>query len=124
VYLTAAGYFGCVAPPGDRLELLRPGGLDLDLLDRELGEQALRLPGDSLLGAGVEPSDRDSDQRMWWYAGGNRTVRKVIVRAGTRMQDRLLEVGGFRLPAFVCGEICDGGAGSTLSGTRQASMSC
>lgn len=116
VYLTAAGFCGCATPPGDSTtDLTWPGSLDLPRIDQEVGDLASRLPPESLLLVGVEPSWHDPDQRIWCYGGGDRTRRKNIVRAEADMVDRLLEVGEFRLLVFVCGELWDGGSGFDLA---------
>jgi hypothetical protein len=79
-------------------------------LDRSLGEIAAKLPKTTLLIAGVEPSWEDEHQRLWWYSGGLKNRCGEIIRAGTSLQNRLIEVAGFRLLAFVCGELWDGGS--------------
>lgn len=112
VYLTSAGFFGCAAPAGDSSRDFRwPGDLDLSGLNRQLGNLALGLPSEKVLGIGVEQSPEYADQRIWWYRGESRTRYGETVRANTSMSERLIEVGGFRLLAFVCGELYDGGSG-------------
>jgi hypothetical protein len=116
VYLATAGFLGCVTPAGDSLKnLLWPGNLDLEGLNREIGDLAVRLPKESLLGVGVEPSGRLGHQWLWWYTGRSCWRRTVIIRAETAMRDRLLELCGFRFLGFVCGEPWDGGSGFNLA---------
>ncbi len=112
VYLTSAGFFGSAAPAGDRIAgLYWPGDLDLGSLDSRLGDLASRLPRDTIIGVGVEQSSAYADQRIWWYSGVTRTRDRETVRTESPMAERRIEVGGFRLLAFVCGELCDGGSG-------------
>ena len=112
VYLTSAGFFGCAAPTGDRIAALTwPGDLDLGDLDRRIGDLARRLPADTVIGVGVEQSWATADQRIWWYTGASRTRSHETVRNESTMADRRIEIGEFRLLAFVCGELCDGGSG-------------
>ena len=81
------------------------------MLDGRIGELALRLPADTILGVGTERSCADPDQRIRWYSGGSRTRNQETVRGESSMTDRRVEIGGFHLLAFVCGELCDGGSG-------------
>lgn len=112
VYLTSAGFIGCAAPEGDRTkDFYWPGGLDLQSIDRRLCDLAARLPPDALVCVGVEDSWEDEAQRLWLYAGGVSARVREIVRADTTLQWRSLQVAGFRLLAFVCGELWDGGGG-------------
>jgi hypothetical protein len=112
VFLTSAGFFGCAAPAGDKIaDIYWHGDLDLRNLDGRIGDLAFHLPADRIIGVGVEQSYADADQRIWWYSGGSRTRNRETVRGESSMTDRRIEVGGFRLLAFVCGELCDGGSG-------------
>lgn len=112
VYFTSAGFFGCAPPAGDRIRHIRwPGRLELSELNRRLGALTAALPFDQVLGVGVEQSPEYTDQRIWWYRGGSRVRHRETVRAESPMPDRRIEVGGFRVLAFVCGELCDGGSG-------------
>src|SRR5262245_14444153 len=112
VYLTSAGFFGCAAPAGDRVaDLYWPGDLDLRELDGRIGDLAVDLAADKIVGVGVEQSCADADQCIWWYSGGSRTRIRETVRGESSMTDRRIEIGGFSLLAFVCGELCDGSSG-------------
>lgn len=116
VYLTSAGFIGCVAPRGDRTkDFSWPGGLNLLDIDRRLGVLASTLPPDSLLAVGVEQSWKDSDQQIWLYSAGDRVRRGEIVRANSDMEHRQFVIGGFRLLFFVCGELWDGGSGFDMA---------
>ena len=105
IYLTSAGFFGCVAPAGDQINFDWPGEFDVSDLDRRLGELAMRLPADTRLCVGVEPTS--DDQWLWWYKGSVSSRFREIVQNCTEMQDRRIEVAGFRLLVFVCGELWD-----------------
>jgi hypothetical protein len=114
VYFTSAGFIGCATPAGDQTkDFFWPGDLDVSDLDRRLGDLASQLPADTRLGVGVEASD--TDQKIWWYSGCRIARSPEIVRAETQMQDRLVEIGGFRLLAFVCGELWNGGSGFDIT---------
>jgi len=116
VYITSAGFVGCATPAGDSTkDFFWPGHLDLADLDRRFGEVACQLPEHTRLGIGVEPSWEDEHQRLWWYRWGVKSRCSEIVRAGTPLQDRLVEVGGFRLLPFICGELWDGGSGFDIT---------
>jgi len=121
VYLTSAGFFGCAAPTGDRIaDLYWPGDLDLRNLDAQLGDLTSRLSPDTIIGVGVEQSYADADQRIWWYSGGSQSRLRETVRTESSMADRRIEVAGFRLLAFVCGELCDGGSGFDVDNDTSA----
>jgi hypothetical protein len=112
VFLTSAGFFGCAAPPGDKIADLRwPSDLDLAKLGERIGDLVGRLPPETILGVGVEQSCAYTDQRIWWYSGGSRCRIRETVRCETPMAERRFEIAGFTLLAFVCGELCDGGSG-------------
>ncbi len=116
VYLTSAGYFGCVTTAGDSTrDFSWPGDLDLGDLDRRLGAISATLPKDTLLAVGAEQSWETHEQKVWWYTAGSRARSGEVVRDATALADRVLDVGGFRLLLFVCGEFWDGGSGFDMT---------
>lgn len=109
VFLTSAGFFGCVAPPGNSSKNLSWSEIDRPAekrLLKRLGDLSASLPAGVWLSIGFDRSGQNhKDQELWWFCGGQSERMHVHVRAVTPVADRVVAVGSFKLMGFVCGGI-------------------
>lgn len=109
VYLTSAGFFGCVSPAGNSSRGLKWPGIDqrteARLLAR-LGGFAHSLNPDVWLAIGVDLSgETHTKQELWWFRGGSEELQHKDVRGVTPADDRMVAIGPFNIKAFICGGI-------------------
>jgi hypothetical protein len=105
VLVTTAGFFGCDINADGRPSW--PGIGDISGLQGELIALARSWPRSLMVAVGVDVTG--SDQRQWWFAGGEGSRRCEILRdnetrAATPLAERRVLHAGYGLLGFVCGE--------------------
>jgi hypothetical protein len=102
LYLASAGFFGFRVEP-DRTLAWTPIA-SLGALRSKLEKIVDRWLPHTYLAIGVDDDD-GNDQRQWWFRGAHGQVLEIErYRNPKPLQDRIVDLSGYRAIGFVCGE--------------------
>jgi hypothetical protein len=105
IFLTTAGWFGCVTPKGNTangLSWLSLSVAEENSLKKTVGHLVEKLPQSTHVAIGVDRYGYDNQQELWWFQGGYSGVQVTHVRTQKPIPR---SIGNFRVLGFICGAI-------------------